>query len=170
MSFLIVNKETNLVEFVSETPIDLTNRMVDLGGTECPNEIFTILFSEVEFDTTGMETSTIAKNNFFVNGTLSPVKPTLSAADVQAEVTKKTQERLDNFARQRGYDGILSACTYVGSAIPKFNDEGIAARNARDMTWAALYGIMQDIMDGKRQMISSYEEIEGELPACVWPA
>lgn len=54
-------------------------------------------------------------------------------ADKQAEylafisqrIVNKTQKRLDEFAKTRNYDGILSACTYAVSDVPKFKAEGL---------------------------------------------
>lgn len=92
------------------------------------------------------------------------------AASVQAEVVAKTQERLDAFAKSRNYDGILSACTYASSTVPKFQAEGQYCVNARDNTWSALYVILADVQAGARTMPRSYADIEPELPALVWPA
>ena len=40
-----------------------------------------------------------------------PFKP--SPEEIQAEIVAAAQQRLDDFARTRNYDGILSACTYA---------------------------------------------------------
>lgn len=95
------------------------------------------------------------------------------AADQQAlidDITNQTQQRLDTFARTRNYDGILSACTYATSTNSKFQAEGQYGVTARDATWAKLYEIMAEVEAGTRPMPSGYADIEGELPALVWPA
>ena len=84
-------------------------------------------------------------------------------------VTQATQQRLDDFARQRNYDGILSACTYATSAVPKFAAEGQYCVTARDATWATLYAIMAEIEAGARTMPTGYSSIELDLPPLVWP-
>jgi hypothetical protein len=43
---------------------------------------------------------------------------------VQVGVVDAIQMRLDTFARSRGYDGILSACTYAASSVEHFAREG----------------------------------------------
>lgn len=90
-------------------------------------------------------------------------------ADLQQSIVAQTQERLDAFARTRGYDGILSACTYATSTVPKFQAEGQYCVNARDATWAQLYAMLAEVQAGTRPVPSGYEDIEPDLPALVWP-
>ena len=94
------------------------------------------------------------------------------AAAVQAlqqSIVDATQRRLDDFARTRNYDGILSACTYATSAAPKFAAEGQYAVQARDATWAALYQFMADVQAGTKPVPSGFEDVEPLLPALEWP-
>jgi hypothetical protein len=93
-----------------------------------------------------------------------------SPEQLQAEIVAATQKRLDDFARTRNYDGILSACTYATSTVPKFAAEGQYCVTARDATWASLYTILGEVQAGTRPVPSGYEDIEGDLPALVWPA
>ena len=88
---------------------------------------------------------------------------------LKESITVQVQLRLDTFARTRNYDGILSACTYATSTIPKFQAEGQYCVNARDGTWAALYSILAEVQEGTRPIPSSYEDIEGDLPILTWP-
>ena len=92
----------------------------------------------------------------------------LPAPDVQAEIVSQTQARLDAFARERSYDGILSACTYATSSVPKFTREGQDAVNARDATWAALYGIMGQVQAGDLPMPSGFADVWPLLPVLEW--
>ena len=87
-----------------------------------------------------------------------------------AAVTEATQKRLDDFAKTRNYDGILSACTYAASSVPKFAAEGAYCVQARDQTWAALYAILDEVQAGGRPMPTGYSDVEPELPALAWPA
>lgn len=89
-------------------------------------------------------------------------------AFISAVVTA-TQDHLDAFAKTRNYDGILSACTYASSAIPKFQGEGQYCVNARDSIWAALYTIMAEVEAGTRQMPATVEEVLALLPELSWP-
>ena len=77
---------------------------------------------------------------------VDPPAPTVQ--QIVSSFTKSIQSRLDVFANTRGYDGILSACTYAASAVPKFAAEGLDAVNARDATWASCYTIMADVQAG----------------------
>lgn len=89
---------------------------------------------------------------------------------LQQSIVAATQLRLDTFFQTRNYDGVLSACTYATSAVPKFAAEGQYAVQARDATWAALYTILAEVEAGTRPVPSGYADIEQDLPALAWPA
>lgn len=97
-----------------------------------------------------------------------PADP-IALLKIQAEIIGATQQRLDDFARTRNYDGILSACTYATSTVPKFQAEGQYAVNARDMTWVTLYQILGEVQAGTRPVPSSFADIEPDLPVLTWP-
>lgn len=93
------------------------------------------------------------------------------AADrLQQSIVDATQQRLNEFARTRNYDGILSACTYATSTVPKFNGEGQYCVEARDSTWASLYAMLAEVEAGTRPMPTGFADVESELPALAWPA
>ena len=101
----------------------------------------------------------------YADGILAlPDPPSLQAMVVQA-----TQARLDNFARTRNYDGILSACTYATSSVPKFAEEGQYAVQARDATWAALYVLLAEVQAGTRPAPASFDDVQPLLPVLEWP-
>ena len=98
----------------------------------------------------------------------STTPPTPTPEEQLATFTNAIQTYLDDFARTRNYDGIMSAATYAISVVPKFKAEGLYAAEARDTTWAKGYEIMGAVMDGERAM-PTWEEVEAELPVLVWP-
>ena len=96
--------------------------------------------------------------------------PTKTAPEIIAAITTATQLRLDAFAQSRNYDGILSACTYATSGVPKFAAEGQCCVDARDATWSALYTVMDEVIAMTRPMPESFDDIVDDLPALAWPA
>ena len=87
----------------------------------------------------------------------------------QSAVVVATQARLDDFARTRNYDGILSACTYASSTINKFLVEGQYCVNMRDATWMVLYSLMADVQAGNQPMPATVADVLAVLPALEWP-
>lgn len=77
------------------------------------------------------------------------------------------QKRLDDFARTRGYDSILSACTYATSTNQQFAAEGQRCVELRDLTWTAGYAILADVEAGTRP-IPTVEQVMAECPALTW--
>lgn len=98
-----------------------------------------------------------------------PAPEPLTPEQLQAMVVQATQQRLDDFARTRNYDGILSACTYADSSVPKFATEGQYAVTARDATWAALYALLAEVQAGTRPAPASFDDVQPLLPALEWP-
>lgn len=96
--------------------------------------------------------------------------PPPTPEQIMAECVERTQKRLDDFARTRNYDNILSACTYAASMVPKFAAEGQYCVTARDNTWATLYQVLAEVEAGTRPMPSGYADIEPLLPVLEWPA
>lgn len=90
------------------------------------------------------------------------------AEQLRQRITDEVQQRLDAFARTRGYDGILSAATYATSGVAKFQQEGQRAVDLRDATWAAAYTILAEVESGSRPVPVSVADIEGDLPGLTW--
>lgn len=97
-----------------------------------------------------------------------PEADAAKAAFIQSFVDA-TQKRLDDFARSRQYDGILSLCTYATDSNPKFATEGAYGLQMRSETWGALYTMLLEVEAGERDIPGSFEDIESELPELVWP-
>lgn len=86
---------------------------------------------------------------------------------VQREVTLRVQSILDTFARTKGYDSIISAASYVTSAVPQFAAEAARAVLMRDAMWAACYAIMTAVVEGTRTL-PTVDVIMAELPVPTW--
>jgi hypothetical protein len=84
------------------------------------------------------------------------------------DYTDATQIHLDATARAHNYDGILSACTYASSSVPKFAAEGQACVLWRDSVWATCYAILGEVQSGQRPA-PTIPELLGLLPAMNWP-
>jgi hypothetical protein len=99
---------------------------------------------------------------------VNPPPPRKTPEQIEAEFVAKVQSRLDTFARARGYDGILSACTYVTSTVSKFAAEGQYCVQARDATWAKCYEILNAVQSNQLP-VPTWEELESEPPVLQWP-
>ena len=83
-------------------------------------------------------------------------------------VVKAVQKHLDDVARSKNYDGILSLCTYATSLDPIFSKEGQAGVVFRDDAWRYCYKVLGDVTLGYREM-PTIEQLLLELPEMVWP-
>jgi hypothetical protein len=77
--------------------------------------------------------------------------------------------RLNAFAMTRGYNNIVSACSYATSSNVKFRAEAQYCVDMRDETWSKFFEIVAEIESGDREVPDSYHDIEDELPELAWP-
>ena len=96
--------------------------------------------------------------------------PEPTPEEVQEQMTDAVQAALDNFAKTRGYDGIMSACSYSNSTDAQFKLEADYCIQLRDTTWRMGYAILAEVKTGTRP-IPSIEELIAELPVggAKWP-
>lgn len=88
---------------------------------------------------------------------------------LQLKIMTATQQRLDDFARTRNYDGIISLCTYATSQNVNFKAEGQYGVAARDATWSKLFDIFATVEPEKKPAFTSYADIKDHLPVLAWP-
>ena len=91
----------------------------------------------------------------------------VEADKVQRELTAMVQEYMDKAVMARGYDGILSACSYVDTGVEKFDTEGAKCREWRSAVWAKCYEVLDDVLQGNRA-VPTAEELLAMLPKLEW--
>ena len=83
--------------------------------------------------------------------------------ELTALFKEKTQELLDAKAREKGYDDILSACSYAGYDND-FRAEGESFGIWRARVWKYGYALLNAIAEGKHKLPKSFDEILAEMP------
>ena len=96
-------------------------------------------------------------------------QPTPELLQLYDSIVTNTQKRLDDFAKTRNYDSILSACSYLNDPNPRFASDASYCFVKRSETWTRLYTILEDVLAGRRPVPADYWEIEAELPVLEWP-
>ena len=89
------------------------------------------------------------------------------AKQLTKQFTESVQKWMDSKAQERGYDNIISACTYADSTDAKFAAEGKAAKEWRDKVWRHCYDVVAQVVSGSRD-IPTTSELLAELPKLEW--
>ena len=90
-----------------------------------------------------------------------------TAEEIQQQLTAAVQRHMDTTVQTRGYDNILSACSYVNTGIERFDIEGAACRAWRSTVWDKCYAILAEVKAGTRA-VPTAEELISELPKMEW--
>lgn len=80
----------------------------------------------------------------------------------EAELVAAVQSHLDAAAQARGYDNILSACSYAGAPNP-FQPEAQAFIAWRGAVWASCFAYQAEVLAGTRQP-PTVDELIAALP------
>ena len=95
------------------------------------------------------------------------VPPVPSDDQIAATLTRVVQLHLDGAAQARGYDNILSACSYA-AVENAFQAEGAAFLAWRAACWVHCQSVLTDCQEGLRP-IPAAADLVAELPALVLP-
>lgn len=93
--------------------------------------------------------------------------PATAAADYSTAI----QAMLDAKARERGYDSIASAVSYVTSTVPAWAAEALVLRDWRDAVWSHALAELAAVQGGSGEAPSVeafLDEISGACPF-AWP-
>jgi len=81
-----------------------------------------------------------------------------AAERLKLQFSRYAQTALDSFARAKGYDSILAACSYLGSTNPVYAAEAAKCVEARDVVWSAVSSAQGATLD----------ELTAHLPVLSW--
>ncbi len=87
--------------------------------------------------------------------------------EIQASYESAIQSHLDSTAQSRGYDNMISACSYASGTHPKFSVEGRDCLAWRSSVWETAFQIMTDVRAGTRPL-PTIEQVMTELPPMAW--
>ncbi|WP_103602826.1 hypothetical protein [Campylobacter concisus] len=148
--YIVTDKGTFYTEFLTEEELkELGYLKVIYKDYPANTDEFkkVVQISEVKGDTYVISYEIVSKN----------------LEELTALFKEKTQELLDAKAREKGYDDILSACSYAGYDND-FRAEGEAFGIWRAKVWKYGYGLLNAIAEGKHKMPKSFDEILTEMP------
>jgi len=84
-----------------------------------------------------------------------------------ANYSNLVQIHLDTIAKAKGYDSLLSACSYANSVNTTFKADGLAAVAWRDEVWVICHNYLQEVEAGTK-LEPSEQELISLLPTITW--
>lgn len=88
---------------------------------------------------------------------------------IYTQVSDYIHDRLDEFARTRGYNSLDSLIgKYRDSAVPKFAAEAARGRELLDQTWANQLQYFEEILSGAVPVPTSIADINARIPEMTW--
>ena len=93
---------------------------------------------------------------------ITPKSPEQIEQALVSKFSQAVQGLLDEKAQEKGYDNILSACSYAGY-VNTFQSEAMVFANWRSACWSHCYQVLADVKAGNR-IAPTKEELLAELP------
>ena len=152
--------DPNTGEYIGEVEAELDEWQTEIAGRPCYKGIANAVWDAPPV--AEGKTAYITFNGWELRDNPTP-------AEIQAELTKAVQAYMDAKVQERGYDGILSACSYVNTGIERFDNEGAACRAWRSAVWNKCYAMLAEVQAGPRA-VPTVEELISELPKLEWDA
>lgn len=150
--------DPNTGKYIGEVEAELDEWQTEIAGRPCYKGIANAVWDAPP--TAEGKTAYITFNGWELRDNPTP-------AEIQAELTKAVQAYMDAKVQERGYDGILSACSYVNTGIERFDNEGAACRAWRSDVWDKCYAMLAEVQVGTRA-VPTVEELISELPKLEW--
>lgn len=87
-----------------------------------------------------------------------------AVSDFSFYLLELSQQLLDDFARTRRYDSILSAISYLDSDVEAFKNDAIRCKQLRDLVWTTTISIIT----ANDFNLMSIDEFKALLPELTW--
>lgn len=150
--------DPNTGRYIGSVPAELDKWQSEIAGRECYKGIANAVWDAPP--AAEGQTAYMTMNGWELRANPGP-------DEIQAALTNAVQAHMDATVKSRGYDSILSACSYVDTGIAKFDAEGAACRAWRSTVWAKCYDLLGEVLSGARA-VPTEEELIAELPALEW--
>lgn len=131
-----------------------------LGDFSDYRTIFAITEGEIQYSNDGSVYEPPKEEDRYI-----PREPTPD--EIKQMLIDGVQNWMDEIAMSRGYDSILSACSYIKTGVERFDTEGQQAREWRSQVWIYCYNYLDEVLAGNRS-IPTLEELIEELPKIDW--
>lgn len=87
-----------------------------------------------------------------------------AVSDFSFYLLELSQQLLDDFAKTRRYDSILSAISYLDSDVEAFKNDAIRCKQLRDLVWTTTIGIIT----ASDFNLMPVDEFKALLPELIW--
>ena len=100
-----------------------------------------------------------------LNPTDTPPQAVLTLFTLASAIVTK---RLDDFAKTKDYDNIVSLCSYVDDPDENLDKEGRRGRFLRSQAWTSIRGYQNQVLTGELPVPRTEKELLACVPEFTW--
>lgn len=91
-----------------------------------------------------------------------------SVIQFKNDATTIIEQKIEQIAKERGYDNSLSCASYATSTVEGWKAEADAFIAWRDSVWSWAISQFEEVSSGQTE-VPTLEEVEQSIPSMVWP-
>ena len=88
--------------------------------------------------------------------------------DIKTMLEYSIIKSLDDLAKERQYDNIVSAISYANSTVESYRNEAVHCMTVRDSVWKAWSDFLNEIENQNKPIPTTYIEVFSLLPSISW--
>lgn len=83
-------------------------------------------------------------------------------------ISDYVDDKLEEFAKTRGYKSVVSCVSYIGDPNPQFDSDALIMRELRSQVWVTMNAYSGSIINNTTPIPKSMADIDSNIPPLSW--